>query len=835
MITNLKCEYETNPIGIDSFNPVFSWIYSNNSSKIFQSEYRIIVKKGEIVIWDSNYIKSAKTYMIEYDGEKLKSFKRYTWSVFSKTNIGEIESEKAFFVTGILDKKKYNAKWIMHPNAHDNPILYRDVEIYKEIKEAYIAISGLGFYELSINSIKAHDTVLVPSFTDYKERSFSNMLYPYVDNSEKRILYNTYDVKDNLKNGFNELRIELGNGMFGQDEKNIEGDFMYGCPRLWMVLYIEYEDETVEIISSDEEFFASEGALESNNIYYGEKYNNNIGLLFDYKNKCDIVSEYMGVLYSQYSGFDRVISWENPVKISKNLYEVKENMTGWCKISAKGERGAKFKVIYFEELNEDLSPNYYSCGGEWQIQKDEYIFGEEKEIEYAPKFTWHGFKYFIIEKDDDVKILEIKCERVHADVKIKSTVSTDNQNLNWLYKAYINTQTCNYHQGIPSDCPHRERLGYTGDGHITIDTSLHIFDSYNFYKKWNKDIIASQNQESGFVPHTVPFYGGGGGPTWGVASVIVPYTLYQHSFDKRILEESIECMKGYVQYLENHTTDYIVTSEEEGSWCLGDWCIPVEGYDVEQVDLDKMFSALDPKLVNTCYFYRACEICETTISILGEDPKEYTVLKNRVKRAINDNFLNEGKYSKGEYGANIYPLYFNIVPVESKDEVVESLLKDIEKNNYKMTTGIFATSMICDVLIDNNHGDYVGKIFNSNEKNTFGFMRESGASTIWETWDKKASINHPMFGGVCSFIFKYLAGIKYINNKNEILIKPEFNTGINDIDITYNCLYGEIKVKWNKGEDGIKVNIVLPHNVRVVFVYEDDIKILDKIDNSFIL
>ncbi|MBN2853715.1 MAG: family 78 glycoside hydrolase catalytic domain [Clostridia bacterium] len=835
MIKNLKCDYLVQPVGIDSDKPHFSWTIEDESNLVEQIQYRIKVCYNSDIVWDSGYVESNREVAIEYNGDPLKSLKKYDFSVNLKLSDGRELSEKSFFVTGLFNNKDKNASWITHPNGHDNPIFYKDIIIKGDIKSAYMVISGLGYYECTINDTKAHDTLLVPAFTDYMERNLSNLNYPYVNDSDKRILYNTYDVRESFKKGSNSLKVMLGNGWFGQNERNIEGDMMYGCPRLFLKIAIEYKNGEKQEILSDDSFFVTEGPYEFNNIFFGEIYNDNIGRDFSYQYHAEVIEDDMGELHSQITGADRAIELIKPIRRSEHIYEVEKNMTGWVRFTARGVRGAKINIKFFEKLSDDMTPDFYSTGGDWQIQQDTCIFHNEELITYEPKFTWHGFKYFYIEKDDDIEIIELNAVKVHSDLKVKSTVKTDNELINWLYDTYVNTQLCNYHGLVPSDCPHRERAGYTGDGHITVDAALYSLDSYYLYKKWNTDIIYSQHKESGFIPHTVPFIGGGGGPAWGMAVAIVPYTAYLHTFDKRILEDSYEAIKNWVEYLRKKSNKLIIDKEEEGSWCLGEWCIPVEGYQVESVVLKNIFDALDPRLVNTCYFYHCVEILETVSTILNDDCSAYSKLKEEIRNAINDKFLDSktGKYYKGEYGANIYPLYFNIVPEKHKDKVLDSLEKDIIKNQYKTKTGIFATAMLPKVLIENNREAVFVKMLKNNEYPSFGYMKENNATTLWETWDGNSSINHPMFGGIVSFIFKYIAGIKYINASNEIIIQPEFNIGINHCHIEYESIYGNISVYWSKSDQHIDIEIKSPGNVKIVFVHKEDYMVLKHTLNKF--
>lgn len=829
MINKLKCEYCENPIGIDTDSPYFSWSFDEMDNEMYQDEYRILVKNDNQKVWDTGFVKSKKTFNIEYAGLKLENFEKYIWKVYVKTTGGDIiESEESFFVTGFIDRTKIDADWIEHPSLHDNPIFYGDYFVKKDLKSAYIAISGLGYYELKINGKRGHDTYNVPGWTDYSKRDLNELLYPYIDNSEKKVLYNVYDIGDYQQEGINRFEIMLGNGFFNQVERLIEGDMSYGTPRLFMEIHLAYKDGEETVILSNEETYCTDGSLEFNNIYFGEIKNDNIGLDFSGELTAMKCSWDPGGFSSQYDYFDKIIDELNPIKINSHIYDVGKSISGRVKIKAKAPRGAQFIIRYFDAINDDNSPNYKSTGGEWQIQENKYIFGDNNEVNYAESFGWRGFRYFAIEKDDDVEILQIKAEVINTSINSNTSLETDNPVIQWIYNAFKNSQTSNMHGGVPSDCPHRERLGYTGDGQVVAESSLTSLNCINFMRKWNSDIVASQNSESGFIPHTVPFNGGGGGPAWGSACAIVPSKIYSSIFDKRVIHESYSAIQKWIKYLEEKNPNLIIEKEEDGSWCLGDWCIPVEGYEVEDVKLDKIFEELSPALVNTSYFYECVKICIEFGKKISRDTTYYERLADRIKRKFNDEFLNRSTYlySNGKHGSNVYPLYFDLVYEKDVEKVRSALIRQIEKTGYKMDMGIFATSMIFQVLVDAKRDDILNKMLLVDEYPSYGYMKNSGATNLWETWDGKASLNHPMFGGMVSSFFKYLGGIRYISNDGRILIEPIFLDSINKIDITKTTIFGDIKVKWKKTNenksDSILLELFLPGNVQGAIKYNDE-------------
>lgn len=836
MIKNLKCEYCDNPVGVDNPRPYLSWEIAGSDLPIYQSEYKVIVEYNGSAVWDSEFVKSGDTFNIEYSGAELESLSKYVWSVTVRTTDGELlKSGDAYFVTGLLDKTLLKAKWIEHPASHDNPVFYGDFYVKEKLISAYILISGLGYYEFKINGLRGHDTCNVPGWTDYSKRDLTALLYPYIDNSQKRVLYNVYDINSFVKTGLNRYEIMLGNGFFNQVERIVEGDVSYGTPRLLMEIHLKYIDGSEDVVLSNQETFCTDGPIEFNNIYFGERRNDNIGMDFTGGlNALECVWE-PGDLECQYDSFDKVKENIKPMDIGHGIFDSGRNLSGRARIKAEGPRGAVFNIAYFDNLDEMGNPDYRSSGGEWQIQENRYVFGIERKVDYFETFGWRGFRYFKIDKDDDVTINDISIDLIYADVNYNDSLQTDNKIVKWIHDAYLNSQTSNMHGGVPSDCPHRERLGYTGDGQVTAKAALMSMNCINFYRKWNRDINLSQNKGTGFIPHTVPFNGGGGGPAWGSACAVIPKELYSRTFDKRIIHDGYGVLQNWIGYLEKKNPGLIIENEEDGSWCLGEWCLPIEGYEVEDVNLKKLFSELPPGLINTAFFHYCALTAVDFGKILARDTTYYERLAGRIKSKFNERYFDKDRflYSTGKHYSNVYPLYFDLVPDEYKGPVLDSLIEQIKSSGYAMDTGIFGASMMFNVLFNNGRDDVISRILSRDEYPSFGYMKKRGATTLWETWDGNASHNHPMFGGAVSFIYQYLAGIRIFDEERRILIAPVFMESVNEFSLTQSTLMGEISVSWKRNGSGsdsldkISMKIALPGNTRGAVKIGESVQVIE--------
>ena len=341
---------------------------------------------------------------------------------------------------------------------------------------------------------------------------------------------------------------------------------------------------------------------------------------------------------------------------------------------------------------------------------------------------------------------------------------------------------------MPSDCPHRERLGYTGDGQITAETAMLIFDADKFYRKWIRDILDCQDIETGHVQHTAPFYGGGGGPGgWGCAIVIVPYEHYKRYDDISILKETYPYMKKWVSSMLSFCENDLVVKEYKDGWCLGEWCTP------EPVEIPEPF-------VNTYYFIKALGIICEIGNILGERIIEYQTLKDKLLVAFKNNYYDEdsGRFINSIQGADAFGYSLGIGSEKTKTNIIERY-----SNRNSFDTGIFGTEILSGVLAHLNEYELLLKLLTSNEIGSFGFMKNNDATTLWEDWDGRNSRNHPMFGGAVKYLIYGFAGIKFDVNE----IQPKIVKGINNLYCSVKGVKGKKSIKYFKENECIKFEL----------------------------
>jgi len=824
---NLLCENLQAPISIDTPIPRFSWKLLSDKKNQKQIAYQIIVSddskktdKNTGNLWDSGKIISSESLNILYNGKELSSGVILSWKirVWDSNNKPSEWSRPATFRTGLLDKSLWKAKWIgkcedQYPDsAFTGPAPYfRKVFSLKDnIKSAIIYVSGLGFYELYLNGQKASDYLLAPAQTNYDRRKLTKLLYYHDDQSTQRVLYNTFDVTGLLKSGNNAIGMILGNGWYNQRDRTVEGELWYSTPRLILQMEITYKNGHKELICSDDSWKVTTGPILHDGIFTGIIYDARLELgdwnKPDYDDSgwkmAQLVRKPDGELVSQLAPSDKVIRSFHPLTVTKTgdnsyIYDAGEMISGWLQLKVTGERGNQIQIRHIEELGRDYG------------QIDKYILKGENIEKYEPRFTWHAFRTFEISGiNSPIPLDDIDIKVINTDVERAGYFECSNQLFNKIYDNYIRTQLGNFHGSISSDCPHRERLGYTGDGQVIVESSIFSFDMTRFYQKWFDDMDDARNKKTGYVPHTVPFGGGGGGPAWGSAYIIMPWNYYKYYNDKFILERHYNGMKQWVQYLGTRTDSLgIIVREEPDGWCLGDWATP------EKIQIPE-------PLVNTCYYYYITDIMSKVASVLdkNEDKEYFDQLANKIKDDFNLKFFNQetGNYWDGRQGANIFPLAFGMVPENKRSKLIENIIAGIRKNRDHLDTGILGTPLLLDVLTHNGLADLAFTIMNQPDFPGFGdYIIGKNASTLWEEWNGRGSHSHPMYGSVISWFFKSLAGINTdATNMGSahFIIKPVICGDLKYVKAEYNSLYGEISSEWEIKNGEINFIIEIPVN-----------------------
>ena len=693
-----------------------------------------------------------------------------------------------------------NAKWIDCPGGDTAPVFSRKFDAVKGEK-AEIIICGLGFFELKINGKRVSEDLLVPAASNYGYRDISKLGYPLYDELGFRTYVMKYDVSGYLEDGENTLSVMLGTGYYHQNMRNAEGNVDYGTPKLCYILRKQSGD-----VISDETTLCHKGYFRRCNLYYGEFQDlTAVPREEDFAPSREIETPDTE-FYFNIAPVDKVIETIEDIKYLGNIdgfdyYDIGINTVGRAVMTCD-VKSEIFSVAYAEEIGgRENFGIHFSDDGRYT---DEFI-SDGIQKEYHSLFSWQGFRYFKVKGNAK----PVRIDVIHSDCGVTSEFECSNKNLNDLYRLFVHTQLCNMHSGVPSDCPHRERLGYTGDGQLCCEAAMLMLDSREFYRKWLYDISDCQARNSGHIQHTAPLMGGGGGPCgWGGAIVEVPYKFYKAFGDKELLDEFFPKMLFFFDYLESRSDFGLVAREEEGGWCLGDWLPP------KPIQVPETF-------VNSCLYVgfmkRVLEIAE----ILGrqDEVKDLPERIERVTKAINAAYYSfqQRSYCGDVDGASAIALANGLGDDRVKQKVIEKYT-----SLGMFDTGIIATLALIDYLFGINENELAVSLLSSDKEVSFAHMVRSGATTLWENWNGQSSRNHPMFGAVAKTLFTQILGITQPADSagyEKAVISPKITSQVDFAKGKITTVRGDIRVDYRKTDDEIIFDVFADESIDARFVY----------------
>ncbi|MFC2125059.1 family 78 glycoside hydrolase catalytic domain [Bacteroidota bacterium] len=765
----LKCEYFENPIGIDVVIPRLSWFVNDTLRGAEQSAYQIIVASSkdridaeDADIWNSGKIMSDQSHLVEYDGPVLKSGMRYYWRVktWDQEDQGSSFSNAAFWETGFLDNSEWKGSWIGNNETGRPPhsiMLRKEFEVDAEIRNARVYVTGLGNYVMFINGKRVGKDMLTPGWTDYPQK----------------VQYQTYDITEMLKTGNNAVGVMLGN-MWWSSGLGWQGGTAYsdGPLRLLAQLKIKTNQGESQIVT-DDSWKVKRSPIIENTIYHGVTWD---GRLEQYGwNDPDFDDSNWDMAEIIQADEIKIVAQQGPTiqvtetRKAKSITEVKPgiyvfdfgvNMVGYERLTVKGPEGTRIEMRFAELLHEDGTVAQENLRSAKVI--DDYICkgGGWDEI-FEPYFTYHGFRYVQVsglpEKPDENTLIGLVFHNAAEPIG-KFECSTDI--LNRVQANIERGQRGNMHS-VPTDCPQRdERLGWMGDAQMFAPTANYNMNMAKFFSKWERDIIDCQDEE-GWVNDVNPaiVVKGPSKPAWGDAVVVVPWMVYKFYGDKRILEESYEGMKLWVEYMRGKSDGDIYIWREPGNdnWFgYGDW-IAVEK------------SPGQP--ISAAYYYYSTKLLSQMAEVLGKDADftEYADLAERIKKAFNERFFDPetNNYEAATQSANLLPLAFGLVPDELQDAVAKNVADNVIAKGKHPTTGFLGTGYILPMLSDYNYHELAYETAIQTTYPSWGYMVENGATSIWELWNSDSeppegmnSRNHFALGSVGEWYYAYLAGIR---------------------------------------------------------------------------
>lgn len=674
------------------------------------------------------------------------------------------------------------------------------------VERAVLRVLGLGFFHCSINGHRVGEDLFLPLNSEFEPRAD----YPVGEVlTGHRIYVPEYDVAQMLHSGENTIAIHFGGGWY-----TFENEVKFGDPKAIWRIFGESDGTEFDFVSSESDRIAQS---------YVRDYSFTTMEMHDYRTgsqammaedfdasewehasrACPPQTEYDFSDCPADGVCDRLPAVHIGTSKDGEVYDCTRNTSGYPVLRIRAARGERIRVLFSEELDQDGSIN--KAFGHRQCL--EFISdGDEREV--RPQFTWFAFRYFAVQGDAQPLHVEV----VHSRVDVISGFESDNELLNWIHDTYINTQLTNMHAGIPSDCPHIERRGYTGDGQLTCHAAMSMLDARSFYKKWMQDIADTQDTLSGHIQYTAPYVRSGGGPGgWGCAIVEVPYQYYLHYGDAEVLKKYYPAMLRYFDYLEAHSSRSLVVSDKAGEWCLGDWCPPVA-------------VILPAPFVNNYFYVKSLMRCIEIAGIIGREA-DIPEFENRIrerKDAMHAAYFNtwDGNYLGNRQGANAFAVDIGLGDARTYRNLVE-----FYKQEQSLDTGIFGTDIVARVLFEHGDGQTAMDLILSESVHSFAGMRRAGATTFWEYWPHSLtdrSHNHPMFGAVTAYLYDYLLGIRAKKGSagyHEVEIAPVLIKGVNKISGYRILPNGRVEVAYERTGERVSMTVSLPEGLCAVLSF----------------
>lgn len=880
-VERLKCEHVEKPYGIDKQNPAFSWVLFSDHTNVLQTAFQLEVFKEGALLWNSEKRQTDQSIACIYEGPKLEPLTTYQWRVTVWDNQGEEASAESDFLTARF-QMPWRASWIepeqqptfgekgsfsdveatmgvsQHVRGLDEyegfqPVQYLRIPftVKKRVKRALVCATAHGIYELTVNGKTFSDRLFSPEISSYK----------------KILQYQIYDVTELIRNGNNVVAVKLGDGWWSGRIGCIGNACQFGDKTAFLFEgKIEYEDGSVDYVLSDDAV-SSTGPLLVADLMVGEKYDARKELVgWDTPDYDD--SSWKPVEKRQFAMDNLIAQYEQPVRIIKSftpetvftdpngdtIIDLGQNIAGFLSFTVDAEAGTVIRMEHAEVVDKD-GCFYKNIMGTNKDQMDVYITKNGKQT-YQPTFTYHGFRYVRLSGWPGVPaVTDFTAHVVSTDVEDIGSFDTSDPLINRLQKNIWWSQVANT-VAIPTDCPQREKAGWTGDVTVYAPTMCFLRDEEAFLTKWLRNCRAEQ-QEHGEIPTVVPFlecyremnlfYGTDTSCGWGDVIVALPWYLYRAYGNRSVLEENYPAMKKWMHYVQHCAEtevpegykDFDDAKKERQRYLwntgfhYGDWLVPsmVLNTDDDMAMINTAYTTKD--IVAPAYYAYSTNLMSLIADELGqkEDAKYYQELNRKIKKAFIEEYVDQdGHIISDMQGVYVLALKNNLVTEELRPKVVNRLLEKISENGGCLDTGFLSVPFLMDVLIENDCKETAYNLLYQKKCPSWLYEVEKGATTIWESWGAtsengdigKYSYNHYAYGCVGDWMYRSLAGIRAEEaGYHKIRIAPLYDCGLEYVKGTLKTPYGYAESHWKKTEKGISLEIVIPANASAIVQLPD--------------
>ncbi|WP_085980034.1 family 78 glycoside hydrolase catalytic domain [Rhodopirellula sallentina] len=869
--TALKCEYLTDPRGIDIPDPRFFWQVKSDQDDAVQSAYQLIVATSEALIaenngdvFDSGKVVSDRSIQIAYEGKPLSSATDYYWKVriWGRDDQPSAWSGTARFATGLLNDGDWkNSQWIAWKdhdawqnawwkrkevelkcqefylpsyfgarmnmfermyfhgeNRYDPaPLLRKTFATKKPIASAKVFICGLGYHELFLNGSRVSDHVLDPGWTQYNRTA----------------LYVAHDVTDFVRDGENAIGVMLGRGNYGMLALDHWGFYKkggyIGQPKLKCLIKIDYEDGTTQNVVSDLSWKVTGGPIQYDCPHMGEVYDATKEIPgwntpeFDDAGWDSVHSAPApeGELKSQLCEPIRVVKTFRPVSVKPGgrgsfLVDAGTNLAGWLRVKIDAPAGTPITIYY----GEDSDPLTHGQPGGYQ--QNAYVAkGEPGEVAEC-HFSYKGFRYALIKgHDKSLTADDVEVCQVNSDVTDVSTFQTSDAMINQLHMICRRSLTSNLHS-IPTDCPHREKNGWMGDATTGMEYGMANYDLAALMTKFVGDMLDTQDDEgrmAAIAPCNSNARKRGRSPLWSAACVHVSWYMYQTYGDTRIFERDWDRLSLFTEGVWKHNG----VPGQRGIFKdgYGDWTSPHGNKGEEGVEV-----------YSTMNFFLVLQRMAHMAKILGkaEDAIKFNSQAEEVRQALythcfdaEQTIFTGTKPSGYRQGPNAMALYCRIAKPEHCDAVLKRLIQDIKVDrDLHVYGGIFTGQAAWEVMPQSGHAELAHDVLSTDTFPGYGKMLANDATTVWEHWTGGGSRIHHFLGYVDNYLTRYVAGIRCDLTKpgfKNILFEPQFINQVDDAEYHFDSIHGPTSIRWQRtGDDKYAIELIIPANCTGEFV-----------------
>ena len=801
--THLKTEHMNNPLGLQTTRPVLSWWAEGGS----QTAYEISACVDGREVWNSGRVESPA--LSAKCGYEAKARERVAWKIRLWDENGfPVEWTEAWYEIGLVHPGHWQAKWIDPELADDTPQRHPASYLRRRFdlgstEDARLYITCHGLYAAYLNGQRVGDFVLAPGTDDYR----------------KRLQVQTYDVTSLLREGKNEILVVLGDGWY-RGNVGVDGLNNYYGSDLALLCQLEIDGKAVLI--SDESWEASQsGPVRQNDMQLGER--------------CDArmedITDWHGVRCVDF-GFDTLCGSDSvPVKEQERfegtllttpngetVIDFGQNLAGYTEIRLNARASQKISLWHGETLDENgnFTQSNFDPGDRNKNggipQKIEYICKDGRNV-YKPSFCIFGFRYAKVETDIDLSGAEFTAIAVYSEMEQTGFFECGSADVNRLFLNSLWSMRSNFCD-IPTDCPTRERAGWTGDAGAFAPTGVFLADCYPVFRKWLAECRFAQG-EDGLVANIAPVNNSGsmisnmlqGSSGWGDACILVPWTLYEAYGDTAILEENYDMMSRWLSFvgkraqetrthnMDNPYKEYLV----DQGFHFGEWLEP----DVDSMAVMQKNATTGAPEVATAYYFKSALLMARIAGLLGkaEDAEKYALIAENAGKAYRYTCLKDGRVQSDRQCEYVRPIAFGLLEGDEVQEAADGLNRLVEKNNCHLNTGFLSTPYLCEVLADNGHAGTAYRLLLQEDCPSWLYAVKKGATSIWETWDGirtdgtvHDSFNHYSYGAISGWLFRGVCGIELRAGK--LCIRPRPGRELGYARAEWRSPVGTIKSAW---------------------------------------